>query len=76
MFESFLMSTNIAGDCEVKTHSPSNSTCGLSFSDGSSVFLTGMNGCKTFEVTPENGDGMWNGICYHVPNDTNNLFNS
>lgn len=76
LFESFVMSTNIAGDCEEKTNLPSNTTCGVEFSDGSSVFMVGMTGCETFKVEASNGDGEWNGLCYHVPNNEYNLFNS
>lgn len=79
MFESFTLSTNIAGDCEVKTYTPSNNSCGLEFTGVGTVFLDTMNGCQTenggFPVHSEGGDGEFNGICYHVPYG-NNLFNS
>lgn len=75
MFESFTLSTNIAGDCEEKTHLPSNNTCGLDFS-GLVVFLEGMNGCKDIQVDNVGGDGDYNGLCYHVPAGDKNLFNS
>ena len=74
MFESFTLSTNIAGDCEVKTWLPSNNSCGLDFS-GVTVFMTGMNGCTDIQIDSEGGDGEWNNICYHVPYGEN-LFNS
>ncbi len=72
-FEDFTLSTNIAGDCEVPTNLPSNSTCGLDFS-GVTVFLEGMGGC-TLEVDNLGGDGEFNQICYHVPYGQN-IFNS
>lgn len=74
VFENFSLSTNIAGDCEVKTWLPSNNTCGMEFTgiDGN-VFLTDMNGCA-FQVG-EGGDGEFGNICYHVPYG-DNLFNS
>lgn len=75
MFESFVLSSNIAGDCEAKTNLPSNSTCGLDFS-GLIVFMTGMAGCKDIQVDNVGGDGEYNGICYHVPTGDKNLFNS
>lgn len=75
MFESFAVSTNIAGDCEVQTALPSNNTCGLDFS-GLVVFMKGMNGCSNIQVDNEGGDGDYNGICYHVLTGDKNLFAS
>lgn len=72
MFEDFTLTTNVAGDCEVKTNIPSNNTCGLDFS-GLMVFMTGMSGCSDIQVD-EGKD--FDGICYHVPTADNNLFNS
>ncbi|MBQ8830714.1 MAG: hypothetical protein IJ017_03860 [Oscillospiraceae bacterium] len=75
MFESFILSTNIAGDCEVDTDLKSNDDCGLDFS-GKVVFLDTMNGCKGgIEVEDVGGDGIHNGICYHI-SQGQNLFNS
>ena len=75
MFHDFSLTTSIAGDCEVKTDTQSNSTCGLDFS-GLKVFLDGMGGCTDIPVTNTGGDGEYNGICYHVPSGNQNLFNS
>ena len=75
MFEDFTLSTNIAGDCDTKTDTFGNSDCWLDFS-GLKVFLEGMNGCSDIKVTNYGGDGEFNGICYHVPLESNNLFNS
>jgi hypothetical protein len=81
VFDSFELSTNIAGDCEEKTNNPSNSTCGLTLTGNLSVFLETITGCIDFRVdVDENGDGYYgsgpyNTICYHVPFG-NNLFNS
>ncbi|MBQ8813365.1 MAG: hypothetical protein IJZ85_02555 [Lachnospiraceae bacterium] len=75
MFESFALSSNIAGDCEMQTNLPSNSTCGLDFS-GLKVFLDGMGGCSDIEVDNVGGDGEYNGICYHVMTGGKNLFAS
>ena len=74
MFEDFSLTTNIAGDCEVKTTSPGNTTCGMDFS-GLVVFMKGMDGCTDIKVEDMGGDGQWNEICYHVPYG-DNLFNS
>ena len=75
MFEDFTLSVNIAGDCEEKTNLPSNSTCGMDFS-GLTVFLDNMGGCSDIKVPSSNGDGEYDGICYHIPTGDKNLFNS
>lgn len=78
VFENFSLTTNIAGDCEVKTSTwgMNNADCGLDFS-GVVVFLDTMAGCQGgIAVESFGGDGEFNGICYHVPLDSNNLFNS
>lgn len=74
LFESFTLSTNIAGSCKTDTYLPSNDQCGLDFS-GLIVFMEGMGGCTDIQVGNEGGDGEFNGICYHVPYG-DNLFNS
>ena len=73
-FESFLMSTNIAGSCEEDTNLQSNNICGMDFS-GLKVFLDGVSGCLNIKVENKGGDGEYNKICYHVPFGQN-LFNS
>lgn len=75
MFESFALSTSIAGDCGIRTNTPSDGNCGYEmtdeFGDVSTLFLDSMTGvCSTYQP-----DG-YNGICYDVPTDTGNLFNS
>ena len=54
VFEDFALSTNIAGDCEIKTDLQSKNACGVDAS-GIQVFMTGMTGCF-FEV-PSDGGG-------------------
>lgn len=80
VFESFTLSTNIAGDCDVKTNLPTNETCGMDFS-GYAVFMDGMEGCGDFPIsTTPDGEGYFstgpnNTICYHTF-EGKNLFNS
>ena len=81
IFESFTLSTNIAGDCEVKTNMPSNMSCGIDFS-GIMLFMNGMDGCEDdywITTTPDGegffGSGDNNTICYHTFTGKN-LFNS
>lgn len=78
VFENFSLSTNIAGDCEVKTWLPSNNSCGLEFTGIGKVFLDTMGGCTEedgYPIPSVGGDGEFNGLCYHVPYG-DNLFNS
>lgn len=73
MFEDFSLSTNIAGDCEgefVKTLV--RNSCGVELNDGTTIFVEGSTGC-TIEMGE---DYMYNGLCYHVPYESGNLFNS
>lgn len=74
-FENFLMSTSIAGDCDIKTHTPSLNQCAYSYHDefvteGVNLFVDDVNACTTIEA-----DGEYNGFCYHVFTG-NSLFNS
>lgn len=65
------MCTNIAGDCEIKTHTPSEGKCSYQGDFDYPIFITKEMGCMTLEA-----DGDYNGLCYHVPNEGKNLFNS
>ena len=72
MFENFSLSTNIAAACEVRANTQSNfDSCGVDFS-GDIVFATSTSGCKD----KIDDYGQYNSICYHVPSDSNNIFNS
>lgn len=73
-FESFSLSTNIAGDCEVKVKTFAKNQCGYIVNAGlrsTIVFTSAVAGCHTVEA-----DGDHDGICYHVPSENYNLFNS
>ena len=78
VFESFTLSTHIASDCEVKTNTPNNNDgCGIEMGRNQTVFILGMTGCKTIEITPNSdGDGFYDSFCYHVFDGKKNLFNS
>lgn len=73
LFESFTMSTNIAGDCEWKPDTANNyNNCGINFS-GVIIFGSDLTGCTGIQIAP--GD-KWDSICYHVPSESSNIFNS
>lgn len=76
LFESFSMSTNIAGDCESIIDTQAKGTCAVLSSGNIAIFDGSVSACF---FTPE-GMGQakdtWDGFCYHVPTEYNNLFNS
>ena len=77
-FESFLMSTNIANDCDFKTSQQAKGTCGYKPSDrwvGPNVFISSATGCGATYPDGVYADGT-DTVCYHNPTDTTNLFNS
>lgn len=71
MFESFTLSVNIAGDCDVITTTMAQNVCGyLDPRDPTRtmVFNSSISGCKRVEESDS--------VCYHNPTETSNLFNS
>lgn len=74
VFEDFTLSTNIAGDCEVKTNLQNKDGCGWVPHDRWTlgvIFASATTGC---EITPS--DAGYDTLCYHVPSESYNLFNS
>ena len=75
-FESFSMCNSIAMSCEVKKFTQSQGACAYQFGSRK-VFTSDVTGCKRANGGYPIQDGsMGDGLCYHVPIDTNNLFNS
>lgn len=73
VFENFELCQAIAATCGMVTNS-SQGVCGYlppRDPSGLPVFIDGVSGC----VRKEN-DGDYNGVCYHVPVDSQNLFSS
>lgn len=76
LFENFSLNTSIASGCEEIIDNQSKGDCGLDFGD-IVIFVSQATGCTTNKgVVVEGDDGDYNGLCYHVPQGTNNLFNS
>ena len=73
-FESFSLSTSIAGNCEVKTDTKGGGECGYPMDGLGMLFIVGMGACTT-PITDEMSLNF-NGFCYHVPMENSNLFNS
>lgn len=72
IFEDFSLSAGIAAGCEKKIDTQYSGQCGLEFGD-LTLFVTGVSGCAD-PVT--DGSSKYNGLCYHIPSDSKNLFNS
>lgn len=73
-FESFTPCTNIAAGCEETnvTHSAEQYGCGYLLDEKFNyVVFMSSKGCNTTE-----DDGDYNGLCYHTPVDSSNLFAS
>ena len=75
-FESFTICTAIAGDCENIFGLQGKDTCEIP----STPYIPGMgifNVGPTSQCGVQGGDdSRYNGLCYHVPEARNNLFNS
>lgn len=70
-FESFELSTNIAKDCEQRVTTHTQGMCGIDYA-GQWIFTDKITGCKDIKIE-DNGNEY---LCYHVPVEANNLFNS
>lgn len=70
-FENFALSTNIATGCERLVNNPLQGTCAVIGSGNIAMFDNTISACDY-----EQSNDMYDGFCYHVPIDTNNLFNS
>ena len=77
VFEDFTLSTNIAGTCGNVIDLQSSGICAMWGTGDIFIFVTGVQAC---EYTPTDmgyvDDDVYDGICYHVPFETKNLFNS
>jgi hypothetical protein len=76
IYEDFSLSTSVA-NCEEKTNLPSYLACGLPLPGVGTVFVDGNTGCKLkpSALDPKApSDQIYNGVCYHVPYEHNNLF--
>lgn len=73
-FESFSLATSIAGACEVRANLPYSGGCGFKYG-GYNIFLYEISGCGT---KIEDGTFRYNNdfLCYWVPVESNNIFDS
>ena len=74
MFESFTLSTNIAGDCgwtEGIVPVDNKTGCGYVDPADKQGYVIFTSNCNTTD-----DDGLYNGICYDVPVEGMQIFNS
>ena len=71
IFEDFSLSTSVSLNCEVDVNFARGSCGRISVSPGVYIFTADMTGCTTGYKREEH-----NGVCYHNPTETNNMFNS
>lgn len=69
LFEDFALSSSISAGCEFKTRNQTQGSCGYPTRNGN-VFIDANTGCDYHE--PDVNDSL----CYHVPNEYANIFNS
>ncbi len=69
LIESFSLNNSISAGCEFKTDLQTEGACGYPTRNGV-VFTTEVEGCKYHE--PDTNDSL----CYHVPTEYTNIFNS
>lgn len=69
MFDNFAMSVSVAS-CEEKANF-ARGVCGVEMGPGSYIFTGNVGSCNIIQ-----NDMEFNGLCYHVPTDSNNVFNS
>jgi hypothetical protein len=72
-FDDFSLTTSISAGCEAKITNAVQFQCGLPFA-GKDIFTSQFPAACEKQVT--DGSPAYNGLCYHVPIDTKNIFNS
>lgn len=75
-FESFVMSTNIAANCEQPFVGPARNTCGISAGFGPDILFVVNPGTSNCNAPGDKDTTNNDGMCYHNPNPEYNMFNS
>ena len=70
VFERFSMNSSIAGQCEFKAQF-ARDICGAELTEAITVFTDEIQNCSFKQP-----DGEYDMLCYHVPTDSYNVFNS
>ena len=70
VFESFQLTANIAGDCNIRPNITNEATCG--YNDNGWIVFQNDAVCNVLAGP----DGKHNGLCYHVPTGDISVFTS
>ena len=76
VYEDFSLSTNIAGNCESIVGNPTQGTCAVQGTGGVAVFDGTVSACVFTPGSFGQPEDKWDGFCYHVPIESQSLFNS
>ena len=76
VFESFALSVSVSS-CEVVTSHPSERQCGIPVRGQGVIFVDETTQCtRFFDYIITDMNSIYNGLCYHVPYESNNLCSS
>ena len=76
-FESFFLSSSIVEQCDITDlHAPELEMPGLGPGGTMAYLFNTEANCSFNEDFYDNGDGVYNGICYHNPSNMVNVFGS
>ena len=76
VIEKFSLSTSIASNCEGIVGNPSRGSCAVIGTGNIYMFNSSVSECDYTPGDMGGEDDKWDGFCYHVPTEYNNLFNS
>lgn len=74
LFEDFTLSVNIALNCDIIIDTQSYNTCALGFGRNA-IFVESVNACTT-KIEDGSQYNEYDQVCYHVPSQSTDLFNS
>lgn len=77
IFEDFTLDDNIASNCESIVGNATKGSCAVIGTGGIAIFDGNVGAVCVFTPGDYNQESdKWDGFCYHVPTEYNNLFNS
>ena len=76
LIEKFALSTNIAGDCERPFTLIGQYECGVPDDNGYGDIIFSFDVASNCTVEGIGDKHIYDGFCYHIPSETNQLFNS
>lgn len=75
IIENFSLSTNLAADCEKPFTLAEQFACGIPDESGTGLMIFDTSIASTCGVDGM-GNEVYDGFCYHIPSESNELFNS